>query len=305
MMKIRSSQLRSDIAEQQLLPNLALIMQANANGLNPNYNLPRSFADQFSTGLPTYMVGFSVDYPMGNRAALSRARQAQLQISQETAQFQDTVDQIRQEVYDAKAKLDGAARQMEIRRLAIEQNSREIISLQRRRTIFPDESERITQLFVREVLDAQTRLANSERELLQAYISYSLGIIELRQATGTLYSSNDPTAQSVRPNPPDSNVGPIPDPASARTPPPGTAPGPAAGPPAGTPPREAQRYPLYRPEAGPAAADYSPNPQFAAPLQPTEPLPQAPPATSSGSTMPNSAKAPANSRYPLPGAIQR
>jgi hypothetical protein len=224
-----------------------------------------------------------------------------LEISQETAQFQDTVDQIRQEVYDAKAKLDGAARQMEIRRIAIEQNSREITALQRRRTIYPDESERITQLYVREVLDAQTRLANSERELMQSYIAYSLGIIELRQATGTLYSSSGPSPQPVSANQPDGNLGPIQGPAATRTLPPGAAaPGSASGgPPLSPPTRDAtQRYPLNRPDAGPPAGSQSPTPQFAAPLQPAAGLRQTPPAAS--------ANAPTTSgRYPLPGSLQR
>ena len=188
MKRIQSSGISRDIARHQLLPQLAMIMESNVTGINGGFQVFRSVGDQFSEGAPTYSVGFNLDYPIGNRAARSRLRQSELAAAKEAATFEDEVDKVRQEVYDAVAALKGFASQATNRETAAIQSKTEVHALLERRRIFPEEFDQVSQLYIRTYLDALQRLATAEQALVTAHVEYSLSLVQLRRNMGILHS---------------------------------------------------------------------------------------------------------------------
>jgi outer membrane protein TolC len=186
--KIQSSQVSKNIAQNQLLPKLAMILETSASGINGGYKFMESFGDQFSERAPTYSVGFAYEYPIGNRASQSRARQAGITLAREITTFEDTIDQIRKEVRESVASLEGYVGQAQNRKKAVELADTEVKALLERRLKFPAEFDQVSQLYIRTYLDALQRRAQAEQALVSAHVEYSLALVQLRRALGILVS---------------------------------------------------------------------------------------------------------------------
>ena len=189
--RIKGSELNNDINLRNLLPGLAFILETNVNGVNGDFDIARSFGDQFSKGGPSYSVGLNYEVPIGNRAARSRVRESQLRIAREVANFEDTVDQIRLDVDVAVNGLTGSRDQYQIRVESFQKAVQVVESLVKRRNIFPEQLDQVSQLYVREILDAQQRAAAAANAIINLLFDYSIANIQLRQAMGTLLSSYD------------------------------------------------------------------------------------------------------------------
>lgn len=189
--RIQSSTVNNNIAQHQLLPKVALILETYVSGINGDYKAVRSIGDQFSERAPTYSVGFTYEFPIGNRAARSRAKQAEISITREITTFEDTIDQIRQEVRDALASLKGFADQAEQRNEAVTAANVEVNALLERRTKFPEEFDQVSQLYIRTYLDALQRRAVAEQALVSSHVDYSISLVQLRRALGVLLSVNN------------------------------------------------------------------------------------------------------------------
>ena len=144
--------------------------------------------DQFSEGGPTYAVGLNYEVPYGNRAAKSRARESELQLAREMAQVEDTIDQVRLEVDAALAGLRGASDQYAIRKKAADKSKEVVDLLLQRQKIFPEAFDQVSQLYVREILDAQQRKSAADLAIIDLTNDIATTTIELRKATGTLLS---------------------------------------------------------------------------------------------------------------------
>jgi len=107
-------------------------------------------------------------------------------VARETASFENAIDQIRQEVRDAVATLDGLAGQNTMRETAVAKTITELESLRVRRQFYPDEFDQITQLYLREYLDALQRRAAAEQALVGVHVDYAVAIIQLRRTVGML-----------------------------------------------------------------------------------------------------------------------
>lgn len=187
--RIERSQLVNQISIRQLLPSLALIMETSVNGVNADFKLGRSLGDQYSEGGPSYSIGLNYELPFGNRGARSRHRQSELELARELATLEDTVDQVRLEVENALAGLTGANNQFSIRQESIEKADQVVRSLLKRREIFPDEFDQVSQLYVRQILDAQQRKATAEVAIIDLFFEFATTTIKLREATGTLLNN--------------------------------------------------------------------------------------------------------------------
>ena len=186
--KIQSSQLNKDIAQNQLLPNLAMILETNASGINGNFAAFKSFGDQFSERAPTYSVGFTYEYPIGNRAAKSRMNQSGLTVAREMATLQDSIDQIRKEVRDSIASLEGNIGQAQKRKEAARLADVEVKALLERRLKFPEAFDQVSQLYIRTYIEALQRRASAEQSLASAHVDYAISVVQLRRAMGILSS---------------------------------------------------------------------------------------------------------------------
>jgi outer membrane protein TolC len=184
--RIKSAELSRNIAQHEILPQLSLILETSASGLNGNYEVFKSVGDQFSLGGPSATAGLEFSVPVGNRLARSRARQTNVQLAAAIAAFDNAVDQVRQEVRDAISAVEGYSTQIENLSRAVSQSEIEVASMLERRLIFPSELDQVSQLYVREYLNALQRRATAERSLAGARGDFALAIVRLRYALGTI-----------------------------------------------------------------------------------------------------------------------
>jgi outer membrane protein len=193
--KIRAAEISKTIHENQLLPQLALVLENSLYGLRGDYDLARSWADQFSRGRPTYSAALNFEYSLSNQTARARLRRAQLQAARDVAAMAEVVQQVRLEVMNAVLELEIAHEQLHIRRTAKELCALELESMERRRLLFP-EADRIATLTLQELLDSQQRLALAEREYADSEAACAVAILRLRRAEGTLWQSAQSTHQA-------------------------------------------------------------------------------------------------------------
>lgn len=197
--RTQGSELFKQITYRQLLPKLALVLESSVNGVNGDFDVGRSLGDQYSKGAPTYSVGFNYEMPFGNRFAISRNREAEMRVAREVALFEDAVDQVTLEARTALSGLEGANDQFEVRADSIQKAKKVIESLTKRRIKFPEESDQVSQLYIREILEAQQRITQAESALIDLMFDYSKATIQLRQATGALVSGFQEAAPQCAP----------------------------------------------------------------------------------------------------------
>jgi outer membrane protein TolC len=146
------------------------------NGLGPSrsdsYNLlsDNDFQD--------HRIGLQVSIPIGNEAAKSRLRQATYERAQRLATREGREMQIKSEVL----------RQID----TLEANWQRILAC-RQTTIFKDEQYKaekrqyeIGMVTSTDVLEAQTSLAEAQRNEISALVDYQISLVDLAYATGTL-----------------------------------------------------------------------------------------------------------------------
>ena len=176
------------LAHNHLLPDLSLTGAYSGNGVGGNQinagkivsrgGLGDSLDQAFGFGFPTYGATLQLTLPIKNRAAqgdlgnalvsrrrdLYSERQLQEQITLDVSNAVHRLDQAKLTVDAAKANVDLAGKS-----LNAEQRKYEL----GQQTLFF-------------MLDAQTKLAEAELDLLQAEITYQVSLATLDHATGSL-----------------------------------------------------------------------------------------------------------------------
>jgi outer membrane protein TolC len=183
--QLKAACVQKDVAKNELLPALNLILMTYVSGIEGDVNIGKAFNDQFTLGRPTYATGMTFEVPLGNRAALAKFHRRQLEIVQLTSQLaKDTAD-IRLEVEVAVREITTCYREMLCQAHAVMGNQSEIEYLKSRWDASLDE-QRSSSVLLDDLLNAHDRLARSEGLYATALIGYNEGFAKLNQATGTL-----------------------------------------------------------------------------------------------------------------------
>ncbi len=163
--------------ESERLPSLDLLASATFRGLS-DQNIVDTHFDAFSStdGSTNWRVGLAFEYPIGNRAAVSRVAQARVTLRQANIAIHEArtemIFQIRNAVRNIEVARDLIKASSEARGLAQEQLANERLRLElRRSTNF-------------QVFQVEEELNVRRTELLQAHISYRLALLELARISG-------------------------------------------------------------------------------------------------------------------------
>jgi outer membrane protein TolC len=183
--EIRAAAIRADMASNELMPVLNLILESYISGLQGYTDVPRAWGEQFDTGRPAYTVGLVFEYPLGNRGARARLTQRRLEVRQLTNQLQALTANIRAEVEVAVREVETTHRELVSKHYAMQAEEAEIVYLQERWRLLPDEQQGAGVL-LDDVLRAQERLADAELEFAQAQLAYNMALIELKRVSGSL-----------------------------------------------------------------------------------------------------------------------
>ncbi|HEX9853561.1 MAG TPA: TolC family protein [Woeseiaceae bacterium] len=185
MQEIQAAGVRLDMAQNELLPVLDLVLETYVTGLQGGFDIGQSFTDQFSVGEPGYTAGFVFEVPLHNRAASARLSRRRLELRQLSSQLQSTTEILKAEVEVAVREVNTAYGEMQGKYQAMSAAADDVDYLQRRWELLPGE-DRAASFLLADLLDAQDRLMSEEFDFARSRFDYTLSLARLNKATGTL-----------------------------------------------------------------------------------------------------------------------
>lgn len=170
------------IAKNQALPTLDMIYRATISGLGANSD---SAFDQMTTNnFIDHFIGVEFAWSFGERAERAGIRVAAFQQSQAVLQYRLALDNIITDCRVALRNLSVNFEQMGPSKQALMAAYENLRSLQERQ-------ERKSPAELDAVFNAQARLADSRRALLQSAVEYNTGLVNVERAKGTLLEYNN------------------------------------------------------------------------------------------------------------------
>ncbi len=181
-LRIENARVLVGVAKNQALPRLDLTFRYVVDGLGESAD--DSFDEVTKNDFHEYFIGLEFEIPIGNRARRAAWRRAVLQWAQSTAALKQVLEGVILETNVAARDLISTHRQIEPNyqsTVANEDQVQSIISRAERRD-FPQLSQE---------LGAYQGLAASRSDLLRSMVDYSIAIVNLERAKGTLLQYNN------------------------------------------------------------------------------------------------------------------
>ncbi len=193
---MRTTTTRLGVARNEILPKLDLIVSTYVAGLDANSAVFGAYGNQFAAGRPGYTAGVQFEVPLGNRAARARLERRQWEMIRATSQFRQTVEQSLTETEIAVREVETSRREMVGKYESMVAADNEKRYLVDRWQMLPGIDDSAT-LLLEDLLDSQERLADVETEFVRAQVSYSVALVRLKKAMGTLLRFDEPRAGMV------------------------------------------------------------------------------------------------------------
>jgi outer membrane protein TolC len=169
-----------DVAKNQQMPRLDLVASARSQGLARGESTAR---DSLNTGdYASYALGFSLEYPLGNRQRKAELLRRKLERSKAVSTLQNIADQVATAVRERIRKVQTSHAQIQIQQDAFEAAGIHLQALEDTEPI----RERLTPEFLLVKLQAQEALADSERAEAKAIADFNISLAELARTTGTV-----------------------------------------------------------------------------------------------------------------------
>ena len=173
---IRNQDVAVKYTQKKLKPSLSIFAVLASVGRESD--LTTSWSQVGRIDFPEYAYGFSVSFPIGNRAAQADHQQALLNRHQSEASLQRTRNQIRMEVRNALIGLVQARAQVSAAKVAVERSRQTLDAEQRKLRAGTSTSYQVIRV-QRDLFDAQ--LAEVE-----ARVGYAKARVEMDRSMGTL-----------------------------------------------------------------------------------------------------------------------
>ncbi len=180
-----------NISENELLPELSLLLGTYVSALKGDSAIGQAIEDQFGQVTPGYSVGLEFKMPYRNRAAKSRVTQSKLELAKIRAVVDEKVLNVVAEsqislrrVTSAKETLDAALQAIVAARADLEQSFRRWDSFALIEGDFADGQTPTTALD--QLLDSQERLTNAELVYAEAELELKSSEVQLQRTMGTL-----------------------------------------------------------------------------------------------------------------------
>jgi outer membrane protein TolC len=190
--EIRAACVRYNMAQHEMLPVLNLVTNTYVAGLQGDSRVGDAWLDQFRDGAPSYSAGLEWELPVGRRAASANVRRRQLERIQLGERYRATLELIRAEVEVAVREVNTSYRELSAKNRARRAAEAEAETLEVRWKSLGGRDVS-SGLALEGLLQAQERVALAEEELAQAQLTYSLSLINLRHANGTLLQMDHAT----------------------------------------------------------------------------------------------------------------
>lgn len=186
--QVKAGSLRLGVAQHELLPALNLVTQGFLAGLQGDSDFSGAFTDQFTLGRPSYSVGLQYEMPVGNRLARARVCRRQHELARLESEYARALEAVQVEVDIAVRELDTAHQEILAKSRALAAAEAEITTIEQRWQRMIDGSG-TSSLNLESLLRAQERVTAAEREYVTSRLTYSLAMVNLKRANGTLLQS--------------------------------------------------------------------------------------------------------------------
>ena len=183
--EIRGAAVRLDVAENQILPKLDLLVGSYLMGLERSGLIGSAYGNQFAAGRPSFSAGLLFEQPFGNRAAHARFERRQWEMARAMAIFRSTVETTVNDVEVAVREVDTTYREMVGKQQAMVAAANETDYLEDRWQVLPGADDS-TILLLENLLDAQDRLLEEELEFARATVAHAVSLTRLKQQMGVL-----------------------------------------------------------------------------------------------------------------------
>lgn len=183
--ELQAASVRAEVSSKEMLPVLNLVLGSYISGLEGQDDIAHAFADQFTTGRPSYFDGVHFEMPLNNRGPIARNRQRELEMQQCTSNLEAITDAVRVEVENAAREVETTYREMLSKRQVMEADDAEIRFLTERWRLLPGDQQNAG-VMLDDLLSAQERLAKAEGEFATAEVNCRIACVELRRVIGTL-----------------------------------------------------------------------------------------------------------------------
>ncbi|MFO1006644.1 MAG: TolC family protein [Planctomycetaceae bacterium] len=188
---LRAAGVRLGVSQNELLPKLDLVLTTYVAGLQGDHDIAQAWVDQFSVARPGYTVGTLYEMPLGNRAAKARLDRRQWELTRSVYDFRTVVETGLTEVELAVRETETSYREMIAKFQSLVAAETESSYLEDRWKVLPG-GDRGTTLLLEDLLDSQQRETDAEVEFVNAQVAYSVSLIRVRRAMGTLLISQNP-----------------------------------------------------------------------------------------------------------------
>jgi outer membrane protein TolC len=184
--QVRAAGVRLGVAENEMLPSLGLVLETYLSGLEGNFDLSQSFAEQFSEGAPSYTAGVLFEIPLGRRAGFAIRDRRVLELRQSESLMRQTVADLSSEVEIALREVATTWELYLARRAAAVATTDEVRQKRARLSHIPGDDHTSVSYHLEDLLNAIDRLVSDETALAEAQRNYAVSIAEFNRATGTL-----------------------------------------------------------------------------------------------------------------------
>lgn len=195
-LQIKAAGIRKEMAENEILPQLDLIMETAIAGLDSAGCLTDGYDEQWRTH-PGFLIGFKFDYPCENNTAKARLQRRKLESRQLLSQLKTTVDTVLLEVKVSAREVATAYREMFARFESLQAAQKDLDVLWKRWD--GQAGAQGAGGYLDLLVDAQDRLASAEEEFARSQVIYNVSLLNLQRAQGTLLKYEDVEVVRVEP----------------------------------------------------------------------------------------------------------
>ncbi len=184
ILSIDNTSIRQVVADNQRLPQLDLRLQMRFNGLDDDFD--QSWDQIIDGQFVSYLAGLVFEQPIGNRLGEAQSRQARLERAQSIISYQNTIQNVINEV---KTEL----RQVVTEYKLVEQARITRVAAAESLRSFQVEMELQLGFTVQNLeiwFNRQTELAQAERDEINELVRYNIALARLQAAMGTALERN-------------------------------------------------------------------------------------------------------------------
>ena len=185
-LQLRTAAVRKNMSKNELLPQLDLIMETSIAGLDNAGRLTDGWDNQWHNSHPGFLIGLRLDMPVENNVAEARLQRRRLEMRQQLAQVQTTVDTVLLEVKIAARELTTSYREVTSRYESLQATQEDLRVLQKRWESHAGTQNKPAIGYLQLLLDAQDRLAEAEGNFSRSTAVYNVAMVNLQRAQGTL-----------------------------------------------------------------------------------------------------------------------